>query len=325
MLSTNRSSGGYPESDLSIHDDEVDKLRGSSDDVFLNTIDLTWMKSEHVPSGDYSRTLSKLPVEGAGDDGEVEYVYNSSGFRSGEFSSKHTGKKHILFMGCSETEGYGGSYGEFWSSILYNTLEKKNELSGFFNLARGGWGWEKIIANSTLYFDKYGTPDYMFILLPNIARYWQYFGDDGQWAYIQRYAEDHSNNRGERSQAVVEYKQSHEFNRSLYFSEFIRFVAGWKLYLRYCESLGIKVIWSTWLPNDGENIQKMYNFENFVYMGSESDIRTETASIAAKKKMAGTLKKNDVRRRDGHHGTISHQIWADKFLAKALELGWDIA
>jgi hypothetical protein len=322
---SNRDNGsGYPQSDLTIHEDESDKLKGSADDVFFNNLDLTWMKSEHIPSGDYSRVLSKLPVEGAADDGEVEYIYNKNGFRSGEFSDNHDGKKHVLFMGCSETEGYGGSYGEFWSSILYDTIAEKNELSGFFNLARGGWGWEKIIANSTVYFDKYGIPDYMFIMLPNIARYWQYFQEDGQWAYIQRYTEDHLSNRGERTKAVLDYKQKHEFDRSLYFSEFVRFIAGWKLYLRYCESLNIKVLWSTWLGNDGENIKGMYNFDNFVYMGTDAEVRMMTSEIAAEKKQSGTLKKNDVRRRDGHHGTITHRIWSEKFLARAAELGWDI-
>lgn len=318
----NNKNNQYPDSDLFIHDDERDKLKHSADDVFFNTLDLTWMKSEQPANGDYSRIISKLPVESAEDDGQVTYIYNKSGFRSDEFTSEHNGEPHVLFMGCSETEGYGANDGEFWSSIIHKRLTR--ETSGFFNLARGGWGWEKIIANSTIYFEKYGVPEYMFILLPNISRYWQYFKTDGHWSYIQRYVNDNGPRMSERKIEMIEYKEKHPFDRSIYLSEFVRFIAGWKLYLRYCESLGIKVIWSTWLGSDAENIMSMYDFKNFVYMGEEKEMYKLTAKLAADKKSDGTYKDNDLRRRDGHHGTIYHQIWADRFMQKAIELGWDI-
>lgn len=310
--------------DLRVYPEEIAGLQGSSDDVFLNRLDLTWMKGESVGSGDYSRVIHKLPVENAEDDGTVTYSYNSSGFRSGEFTSDHLNNPHVLFLGCSETEGYGANDGEYWPSILHETISNKSTTSGFFNLGRGGWGWEKIIANSSIYFDKYGVPDYMFIMLPNISRFWRYLEDEGQWSYIQRYVNDHKHNIGERSKSLVEHKNLHKMDRSLYLSEFIRFVSGWKTYLRYCESLGIKVLWSTWFAQDSENIKAMYDFKNFVYIGKESDMYEITAKIAANKKSDGTYKSNDLRRRDGHHGTIYHKIWADKFAEKAKELGWEI-
>lgn len=313
----------HPKEDLEIYPEEIYGLQESSDDVFLNRIDLTWMKGEPVSGGDYSRILSKLPVENSRDDGTVSYSYNSSGFRSDEFKSNHGGRNHVLFVGCSETEGYGANLGEFWSSIIYESINKET-ASGFFNLGRGGWGWEKIIANSTIYFEKYGIPKYMFVMLPNISRYWNYFEDKGRWVYVQRYVNDHKLINKEKDPSMVKNRQENIFDRSAYLTEFIRFMAGWKLYLKYCESLGIEVVWSTWLSNDGKNIKNMYSFKNFVELGSDEEIMTQVSRIAADKRKQGKLLPGDIKRRDGHNGTITHQIWAEKLLAKARELGWDI-
>jgi hypothetical protein len=320
----NQSPAKYSKEDFGIYPEEIAGLQGSSDDVFLNKLDLTWMKSEFVGNGDYSRTIHKLPVENAKDDGTVTYHYNSAGFRSGEFTANHNEKTHILFAGCSETEGYGANYGEFWSSIIYESMAK-DSTSGFFNLGRGGWGWEKVIANSSIYFEQYGIPNYMFIMLPNISRQWRYFENKGRWDYVQRYVNDHKLPAGQETDpSMAKNREANIFDRSAYLTEFIRFIAGWKAYLKYCEALGVKVIWSTWFSNDARNIKNMYNFDNFVYLGSGEDNMIHVSKIAANKKQDGTLSPGDVRRRDGHNGTITHQLWAEMLLSKAAELGWEI-
>jgi hypothetical protein len=314
-----------PEKAWEIYPQEVDSLLWSADDVFLNRLDLTWMKSENPPNNDYSRTISKLPVEYfRGDDNkEITYSYNSSGFRSDEFINDHNGKHHILFAGCSETEGYGANIGEFWPSMVYESF-KKETTSGFFNLARGGWGWEKIIANSMIYFEKYGAPEYMFIMLPNIYRYSQYFEENGGWHQIQRYLDDHENPVHAKNPAVMSYIKENHVSRDNYLTEFIRFISGWKLYLKHCKAIGIKVVWSSWNSLDARNISNMYEFDGFVKLGLDSELRQVTSKIAAEKKINGSLKSNDVRRRDGHNGTILHQLWADKFLEAIQLRGLDL-
>lgn len=313
------------EKDLQIYPQEVDRLSWSADDVFLNRLDLTWMKSENPPNNDYSRIISKLPVEyfREKDNKEITYSYNSSGFRSDEFVNDHNGKRHVLFSGCSETEGYGANIGEFWPSMVHKAF-KKETTSGFFNLARGGWGWEKIISNSIIYFEKYGAPEYMFIMLPNIYRYSQYFEENGGWNQIQRYIDDHENPAHAKDSAIMNYIKENHLSRADYLTEFLRFISGWKLYLKYCKAIGIKVIWSSWHTLDAENISKMYEFDGFVKMGDAWELRQATSKIAADKKINGSLKKNDVRRRDGHNGTILHQVWADKLLEAAQLQGLDL-
>lgn len=285
-------------------------------------------------------TLTILPTEDAFDDNTVTYSYNKQGFRSDDFTSNHQGKTHILFAGDSEAEGYGANIGEFWPSIIYNKLQDKN-LSGFFNLSRGGWGWEKIISNSMIYFEKYGKPDYMFILLPNIARLWHYMGDGDGWFYMQKYIFDDNGMPtypkwrertggkypGDPEGLSARVRKYHELNphsRTEYMNSFIRFIAGWKLFLNYCESEGIELFWSIWSPQDAKNVETMHSFKNFISLGSDEENKMNVARVAADKKEDGTLKENDIRRRDGHNGTILHQVWADKLLQAARSKGLNV-
>jgi hypothetical protein len=321
-MKNNNEHSAKPKLNFQINLEDVDQLRSSADDVFMNRLDITWMKGLAPDNNDYSRVLSKLPVEYTEDDGEITYIYNSSGFRSEEFTSQHENKLHVLFSGCSETEGFGANDGEFWASILHKSF-REDTTSGFFNLARGGWGWEKIITNSIIYFEKYGIPDYMFIMLPNIYRHSQYFEKTGGWFQIQRHIDDDQRLNFIMNEDVKEHIRENPLSRSKYLTEFIRFISGWKLYLKYCEALGIKVVWSSWYDDDSKNISKMYKFDNFVWLDSE-ELHKEAAKIAALKKINKTFKKNDLERRDGHKGTIVHQLWASKFLQKAKDCGWEI-
>lgn len=322
-----------PEKNLNIDARLAARISQTAPDVFLNELDITWMRGlSPMPE-----KLTILPAENALDDNTVTYSYNKQGFRSDNFTNNHQGKTHILFAGDSEAEGYGANMGEFWPSIIYNQL-LGHDPSGFFNLSKGGWGWEKIIANSMIYFEKYGKPDYMFILLPNIARLWHYMGDSDGWFYMQKYIFDDSgmptySKWRERtggkypgepegiSERIREYHKLNPHNRTEYMNSFIRFIAGWKLFLNYCKSENIKVFWSIWQADDAENVLKMYHFENFISLGSSDDNMMQAAIVAADKKEAGTLKENDIRRRDDHNGTIMHQIWADKLLSGVEKLG----
>ena len=71
---------------------------------------------------------------------------NSHGFRSDEFKKNHD-KRHILFSGCSVTYGIGLLENEIWAKKLYNKLNIKNDLSGFFNLGLPGTSIFDIVSN----------------------------------------------------------------------------------------------------------------------------------------------------------------------------------
>ena len=143
-------------------------------DVFSNDFDKTWF-SNFSEEEINKRIFTATPFEEelGLDDGTVKYIYNSDFFRCDEFGS-YNSKYHVVFGGCSETEGVGGNIEDAWSYMLYSKISKEEKCSGFFNLAKSGWGWSRIILNALIYFKKYGYPDSYFICLPNHQRKFYY-------------------------------------------------------------------------------------------------------------------------------------------------------
>lgn len=270
-------------------------------DLFNNKFDLSWHYGK-----DKQTTYSIVPGEfKPNDDGTVKYTYNSEYFRSEEFTKVHNGL-HILFSGCSETEGIGGNIEDSWGSMLYNKLLQKNKCSGFFNLARAGWGWNKIILNCLIYFNKYGYPDILFVLLPNVQRKFEYslnehVGDNGEsighWKYIQKYVSDKP------------IKDSNRIfsNKKEYNEDFIDFLVGWKMFNKICKDNNIKLFFSTWDPIDYEYLKHINLFDNFCFIRENED------EYAKKYYLLNKPKKTDIKKRDGHSGVLAHYSWSEHF------------
>ena len=127
------------------------------DDLFKDIFDRTWQRN--LPDNDPSRVFSIIDPElksGAIDDNSITYQYNEDFFRADPFTKNHDGK-HILFGGCSETEGVGGNIEDSWSHMLYSKISKEEKCSGFFNLGKSGWGWSRLIINSLFFLINWKT------------------------------------------------------------------------------------------------------------------------------------------------------------------------
>lgn len=267
--------------------------------LFFNEIDNTvrFPEEKFINSGE-NKELKDIKK-----DKMVVYEYNSLGFRSEEFTRDHSGD-HILFAGCSETEGVGGNLDSVWSYMVYSELSKNNEVSGFFNLARYGWGYDIIISNIMAYINHYGKPDQIFILFPNLGRFYQWENSDSD-VEIFYYKGAIPNNSKEKSS--WKRKISIEEQRS----NFIIFTMLVKLFEDYCISNNIDLKWSTW---DREDIQNCINagvFKNFVDM--------EDPYTFIKNDQDFFLSKIKIRdgwewKRDGHSGYLFHYIWSKSFL-----------
>ena len=109
--------------------------------IFFNTID----KADRRKEEEFLIDLEIINKYYDQDD-SVRYYFNSLGYRSDEFTKFHDGE-HILFAGCSETEGMGGALESCWSYMTYKKLSETKNVSGFFNLSKGGWGHDVIISN----------------------------------------------------------------------------------------------------------------------------------------------------------------------------------
>lgn len=275
------------------------------DDVFFNKFDITWAKNSR---DSFSKTTLIHPVEvdgpsrhGIVPDENIVYEFNNEWFRSDDFIVDHSEKYHVLFAGCSETEGVGSSLDTVWTKMLHESLKNDYDIGGFYSVAKSGFGWQKIITSVMIYIKKYGTPTHLFILLPNIDRMFKWFDSERIWRYIQRFpigVGDPKEHDGMRSATEEEHMEM-----------LINFIISWKLFEQYCKLLNIKVLWTTWDSEENENHRIFNQSENF-FIGHTD---TELANFIKAHRPDGKLEEDDLNRRDGHSGKLYHMFWKENF------------
>jgi hypothetical protein len=295
----------------------LSSLNGGVDDVFYNRFDITWAKT---PPGkpETPKLWTRIPIEIAEDDGTVEYLYNNEFFRCDDFSNLHNAP-HILFAGCSQTEGVGAPLETVWSNSLLNSINSNGLNSKFYSIAKSGYGWQKIITNYTLYVEKYGTPEYLFILLPNLGRFFEWDDEEDRYLYVQRYP-----NGGAVSTDQVDQDSVPDF---LFIEKpflkhehrkcFIDFSISWKLFEKYCESNGTKILWASWDYEENKNYKFANLSKNYIDLSND-----ELLEFIKKKRPGGNLGRFDLSRRDGHAGILVNEYWASKFHEEINKRGW---
>lgn len=239
----------------------------------------------------------------------VRYYFNSLGYRSDEFINSHDGE-HILFAGCSETEGMGGNLDSNWAYMVYSELAKKNKLSGFFNLSRGGWGHQIIIPNIIQYIHRYGKPDKIYLLLPNISRKYEWQGNDkNKELYVHKIRSPYWSNEPEVKDWFGEprLKQTLEEQRD----DLVDFIILLKMFEEYCISNNIGLVWSTWSEPDAQNYKQLKVFKRFITIPYKPEVILKSKSFVVDK----DKEKIKFRKRDWHHGYLYHYMWAEKFLS----------
>jgi hypothetical protein len=242
----------------------------------------------------YPTTMTVHPAEVAHgividkNDTSVLYHLNQNGFRCDDFKTNHK-DTHILFAGCSETEGVGGNLDSCWAHMLYEDLSKHNKLSGYFNIAKSGFGWQKIISNCLIYFDQIGIPDYLFVMLPDVNRFFRWEREIQSWTYIQDYTLDFE----------------------IHQQKMIDFIVSWKLFVKFCKEKNIELLFATW---DQLNVSYINhcNFNNFI----EIEYSNEAIEDLIDKKLFSNDDKKSIffEKRDGHQGYGKHFMWKDAFL-----------
>lgn len=120
-------------------------------------------------------------------------------FRCDAFTDSHNGL-HVLFGGCSITCGQHLDMEDTWAYRVYSNIKSKHSISGYFNVAVPGFSTTDIIVQCFKYFEQYGNPDIIFLLLPNVGRDFKYFNSDNvtiddylthQYALLEKYCIKH--------------------------------------------------------------------------------------------------------------------------------------
>lgn len=282
--------------------------------LFRNEFDQTWClndpyKSMNVGNREFTvaPTEARLP-DNFKDDGSVIYKYNSDWYRSDDFNKNQTSKFHILFNGCSETEGIGGNIEDSWGKILHTKFSKKYDVGNFYNLGRAGCGWQQCILNFFIYEEKYGTPTHYFVLLPNIGRKFLWKREEGgsySWKYTQKYV-----SRDSRP-SLGSVDKSNSISMEDQKNDLMEFMISWKVFEKYCDSKNINLLVSSWDLAELENICLMGQNKS-VFKMNEEDAR----NFLIKNKKTLSLEKRDM-----HKGRSFHEWWAHEF-EKEAEKRW---
>jgi hypothetical protein len=221
---------------------------------------------------------------------------NLFNFRSDEFKKNHLGL-HILFNGCSVSEGHGLLLEETWSKKLYNEINKKQSCSGYYNLSISGTSIMNQIILFFKYFKTYGNPDIIFYNITNSNRFYFYDPKKG-------------------------YKSAFYSKESVPITNLL----SYQYYLmleQYCKSNNIKLFSFTWTTiyadYDKEYINIMNQFESFYKINNKDLINF---IFEYKEKNKNELFYNYIEKaRDNDHPGIGHnQYWANFMYDKYISL-----
>jgi len=284
---------------------------------FFNFIDINFYKIDQsrVGSDGYTfyKYLDEKDEEGYNSGEKFEYRLNSDYFRSFHFSKLEKKNYNILTTGCSYTFGHGLPEECIWPTLIEEKIKLINKNVKVFNLGLPGLGIDAIINNVISFIDKYGVPNVIIALLPDINRSVIYSPNLKKY---KLYAPS------------TNYIQNKKNDENLFFrtinyqieDRVYQAVNQIKMLEHLCKGYGIDLLWQSW---DG-NSDKLYDnisFEN--YVKSE---KNHPAYYYESNKIGNSLdlsadKYNKYRKfaRDSNHPGIEHQASIANFFYSHLE------
>lgn len=171
---------------------------------------------------------------------DIEYSFNSDGFRSKEFSDVDTSNSFI-YAGCSNTLGTALPDDLIWPKFLNDKLNGKDII----NLGLNGGSVVSIITNIHRYIKKYGKPLGVFVVFPNLSRLdvfldeepervfsTLHFNDD---EFLKVVPKDVDRERARPSKSAFDFT-----------SLFYIFNTQVKILEDYFEAIDIPFFWTTW-------------------------------------------------------------------------------
>jgi hypothetical protein len=183
------------------------------------------------------------------------YKINSDMFRDKHFETLKLEDYNVLALGCSFTFGQGLPEEYVWPRILESEMKKFMPETKVFNLSQPGIGIDIIINNAIAFIDKYGAPDTIFALFPDINRKMYYEPLTKTYeVYVARF----SHFKLRKEQRTLHNKTKiYNYEDSAY--DMINHI---KTLESFCKNAGIKLVWHSWPEND-INLYSLMNFRNY--------------------------------------------------------------
>lgn len=188
------------------------------------------------PNRDYSHVSPILGRHSEVERPEYNYVYNTDGLRSIEFSTK----PNVVALGCSITLGQGMPENLRWTSLLEKELRQYGDYR-IGNISYSGAAINKDISSFFAMVHQYQyTPEY---LVCNFANFDRFYFIDGNNEYMRDHYANHKNKKTKVS-APFDYEEILPYEWVYYQN-----LDHIKMLEAFCETNKIKLIWSTWSTN----------------------------------------------------------------------------
>jgi hypothetical protein len=230
------------------------------------------------------------------------YKINADGFRTKHFEKNNNKNLNILFSGCSFTHGAGLPAEYAWPAKVENMISKISDKTiESRNIALGGSNVFQICKNLRVYINKYGKPDYLFVLFPGFERTIKYQDQNNSRSFIKVTITPPHHENYKKNNGVKHFMESYVIEESILFAtdyihnlEFI------------CNLLDIKLIWSVW-SKDYQKMSEKLGFSNYIDIPSR-----ESYTIEENKENEPYW---DMARDKNHPGIGYHKLIADKFFS----------
>jgi hypothetical protein len=188
---------------------------------------------------------------------KVTYRFNNLFFRSDHFKKIDSNEISILYSGCSWTYGSGMHEDLIWPTILSKKITGASVgVVNSFSVATPGASVFLSIKNVMAFIRNYGKPTYIFMNMPPIARDVRY---DKKNNFFYSVIMGNGYFDMGKPNIFIDYIKQHTHEDSI-----LKACEQIKLFEDYCNSSGIKLIWTFWHDAD-EKIYKDIKFDNIFY------------------------------------------------------------
>jgi hypothetical protein len=211
----------------------------------------------------------------------------------------HDDGLHILFAGCSVTNGLGLIYDEMWRNKLIKRLKDTHRIKNVSSIAMSGHAIVGQVLNIFEYIDQHGKPDIIMFNMPDMMRL---------------VAVNPENNEYEITKLWI--RKDEEVRDSFFATKTMFGALTAQLYEMLelmCKSHDIKLLSSSWDHNTTESLQ---HFKTFFSVTQDEMERGTQKAVEEHPDMECPL-----YARDGiHYGEAQNYFWADKFYEKLMEI-----